>query len=106
MAKDGPTVAGNFAAGQTLEGSFQFQPGKCYTLIGQGAGVNITLEIQYVTPVPGLAPSVAKSGAASQATLGGGANCIKPLSPFATQAKFIITAASGQGVAAAQLYSK
>jgi hypothetical protein len=106
MAKDGPTIAGNFATGQTLESAFQFQPGKCYTLIGQGAGVSITLEIQYTTPVPGLAPSVGKSGAASQATLGAGANCIKPLAPFATSAKFILTAVSGQGVAAAQLYSK
>jgi hypothetical protein len=106
MAKDGPTVAGNFSPGQTLTSQFTFQPGKCYTLIGQGVGVSITLEIQYVTPLPGLAPSVGKSSAGSQATLGAGANCLRPLSPFPANAMFIVTAASGQGLAAAQLYSK
>jgi glycerol-3-phosphate dehydrogenase len=55
MQKEGPTVAGNFQAGQTLESTFTFTPGKCYTLIATGAGVtDVGLEMQYVTPVPGL----------------------------------------------------
>ena len=108
MQKDGPIVAGNFQTGQTLEGSFTFQPGKCYTLVAQGAGItSIGLEMQYVTPLPGLAPSIGRSSqSGSQASIGGKANCLRPISPFPAQAKFIITAKAGAGVGAAQLFSK
>jgi hypothetical protein len=108
MQKDGPVVAGNFQPGQTIEGTFTFQPGKCYTLLAQGAGItSLGLEIQYVTVIPGLAPSVGKSTQnGPQASIGGKANCLKPLSPFPAQAKFIMTAKGGAGVAAAQLFSK
>ena len=108
MQKDGAMVAGNFQAGQTLEGTFTFQPGKCYTLVAQGAGItSIGLEMQYVTPLPGLAPSIGKSSqAGSQASIGGKANCLRPISPFPAQAKFIVTARTGAGMAAAQLFSK
>ena len=70
MAKEGPVVAGNFQAGQTLESGFTFQPGKCYTLVAQGAGPQIELEMQYVTPLPGLAPSIGKSKAGAQTSIG------------------------------------
>jgi hypothetical protein len=108
MAKDGPVVAGNFQTGQTLEGSFTFQPGKCYTLVAQGAGPSaIGLEMQYVTPLPGLAPSIGRSSqSGAQASIGGKANCLRPISPFPAQAKFIVTAKAGAGVIAAQLFSK
>ena len=108
MAKDGPIVAGNFQAGQTLEGAFNFQPGKCYTLVAQGAGVtSVGLEMQYVTPVPGLAPSIGKSAQnGAQVSIGGKANCLRPISPFPANAKFIVTAKAGAGVIAAQLFSK
>lgn len=108
MAKDGPVVAGNFQTGQTLEGTFTFQPGKCYTLVAQGAGPSaVGLEMQYVTPLPGLAPSIGRSGqSGAQASIGGKANCLRPISPFPAQAKFIVTAKAGAGVIAAQLFSK
>jgi hypothetical protein len=108
MAKDGPIVAGNFQPGQTLEGTFTFQPGKCYTLVAQGAGVTaVGLEMQYVTPLPGLAPSIGKSSqSGAQASIGGKANCLRPISPFPAQAKFIVTSKSGAGLIAAQLFSK
>jgi hypothetical protein len=108
MQKDGPTVAGNFQTGQTLEGAFTFQPGKCYTLVAQGVGITqLDLEMQYVTPLPGLAPTISKSSTrGAQASIGAGNNCLKPISPFPAQAKFIIKATSGAGMAAAQLYSK
>ena len=108
MQKDGAMVAGNFQAGQTLEGTFTFQPGKCYTLVAQGVGItNLGLEMQYVTPLPGLAPSIGKSSqSGSQASIGGKANCLRPISPVPAQAKFIVTAKAGAGMAAAQLFSK
>jgi hypothetical protein len=108
MQKDGPMVAGNFQTGQTLEGNFTFQPGKCYTLVAQGVGItSLGLEMQYVTPLPGLAPSIGKSSqSGTQASIGGKANCLRPISPFPAQAKFIVTAKAGAGMAAAQLFSK
>lgn len=108
MQKDGPMVAGNFQTGQTLEGTFTFQPGKCYTLVAQGVGItSLGLEMQYVTPLPGLAPSIGKSSqSGAQASIGGKANCLRPISPFPAQAKFIVTAKAGAGMAAAQLFSK
>ncbi len=108
MQKDGPIVAGNFQEGQSMEGAFMFQPGKCYTLVGAGAGVSqLDLEIQYVTPLPGLTPSIGKSSQrGSQASIGGKTNCLRPISPFPAQAKFIVRAGKGAGLAAVQLYSK
>jgi hypothetical protein len=108
MTKEGAPVAGNFQAGQTLEGQFSFQPGKCYTLVAQGVGITqLDLEMQYVTPIPGINPSIAKSSQkGAQASIGGKNNCLKPLSPFPANAKFIVTARSGAGLAAAQLYVK
>ncbi len=108
MAKEGPTLAGNFQEGQTLEGSFTFQPGKCYTVLAVGAGIQeVDIEMQYVTPIPGLAPSIGKdSQKGTQASIGGKGNCLKPLSPFPANAKYIVKATKGAGVAAAQLYVK
>ncbi len=108
MAQDGPIVVGNFQEGQTLEGTFTFQPGKCYTLVGAGAGpTSIKLEMQYVTPLPGLAPTIGTSSqTGAQASIGGKANCLRPISPFPANAKFIVRAAKGAGLIAAQLYSK
>jgi len=108
MQKEGPIVAGNFQEGQTLESTFQFQPGKCYTLVGSAVGIQrLELEMQYVTPLPGLAPSIGKSSqTGAQASIGRQNGCLKPLSPFPAQAKFIVRAAKGAGMAAAQLYAK
>ncbi|HVH41312.1 MAG TPA: hypothetical protein VM925_03185 [Labilithrix sp.] len=108
MAKEGNTIAGNFQEGQTLEGAFTFQPGKCYTVVAVGAGIQeIDIEMQYVTPLPGLSPSIGKdSQKGAQASIGGKGQCLKPISPFPTNAKYVVRAAKGAGVAAAQLYVK
>ena len=108
MAKEGATLAGNFQEGQTLEGTFTFQPGKCYTVLAVGAGIQeVDVEMQYVTPIPGLAPSIGKdSQKGTQASIGGKGNCLKPISPFPANAKYIVRATKGAGVAAAQLYVK
>lgn len=107
MAKEGATIAGMFQEGQVLEAPFTFQPGKCYTLVGAGAGPQVELEMMYTTPVPGFAPSIGTSGAAApQAAIGGKGNCLRPLSPLPTQAKFVLRARKGSGLAAAQLYVK
>ncbi len=108
MTKDGPAVAGNFQEGQTLEGTFTFQPGKCYTLVAAGVGITqLDLEMQYTTPIPGLSPSIGKSTqTGAMVSMGGKNNCLRPMSPIAAPARFIVRATKGAGLAAAQLYSK
>ena len=98
----------NVQTGQTLESAFSFQPGKCYTVVAVGAGITeIDIEMQYVTPIPGINPSIGKDGQkGSQASIGGKNNCLRPLSPMAAQAKYIVRDVAGAGLIAAQLYSK
>jgi hypothetical protein len=112
-AKEGGMIAGNFQQGQTMEQAFTLQPGKCYTVVAASAGIQqVDVELLAVTPVPGMNPSMGKATgtagmAGSQAVLGSKANCIKlALSPFPVQAKFVVTATRGAGMAAAQLYVK
>ena len=109
MAKEGNLAAGNFQPGQTLEGNFTIQPGKCYTLVAAGAGVSsIDLEMFLVTPIPGMQGSFAKNtNKGAQTSIGGKANCVKlALSPVPVQAKWVATAKAGAGIIAVQLYSK
>ncbi len=107
------SIAGNFQQGQTLEGSFTMQPGKCYTVVASSAGIQqLDITLVGLTPIPGMNPTfgsaTGKPGmAGSQAVLGSKTNCVKlALSPIAVQAKYIITATRGAGIGAAQLYSK
>jgi hypothetical protein len=109
MTADGPVVAGTFQEGQTLEAPFTLQPGKCYTLVAAGAGPShVEVEMMYTVPIPGIpAPSIGTSPEKGPtATIGGKGKCLKPISPIAATAKFILRAKKGAGVAAAQLYSK
>ncbi len=108
MTKDGPTVAGMFQEGQTLEAAFTFQPGRCYTLVAAGAGPQaVEVEMMYTTPLPGFSPSIGTAGGSGpQASIGGKGNCLKPISPMAAPAKFVLRAKKGGGLAAAQLYVK
>jgi hypothetical protein len=106
---DGSPFAGQFAAGQTLEQTINIKGNGCYTIVGASLGIqqlDIALVIQ---PAPQLQPiTVAQSsGTGPNATLGGKATgCWRNPTPFAGQGKVILRASSGQGLAAAQVFSK
>ena len=106
---DGAPFAGQFAAGQTLEQVINIKGNGCYTIVAASLGIqqlDISLVIQ---PAPQLQPiTVAQSsGAGPNATLGGKATgCWRNPTPFAGQGKVILRATSGQGLAAAQVFSK
>jgi hypothetical protein len=111
--KEGAMIAGNFQTGQTLEQSFTMQPGRCYTVVGASAGIQqLDIQIVGLMPIPGMNPQFGSAtghpgAAGSVAVLGSKNNCIKlALSPIAVQAKVILTATKGMGMAAAQLYIK
>jgi len=108
MQKAGPVVAGNFKPGQTLETTTQLLPGKCYTILAVGAGIQeLDINLIALTPIPGMSPELARdNGTGANASLGGGGNCFKLPVPFGVNAKWIMTAKSGSGLAAGQMYVK
>lgn len=106
----GDVIAGQFQAGQTLEQSFQMEPGKCYAALAVGAGISeMDIKFVAVTPIPGQPPVLAQDQTqGSNASLGGKGKCFKwsPIVPVAISAKAIYTAVAGSGVAAGRLYVK
>lgn len=106
---DGSPFAGQFAAGQTLEQNINIKPNGCYTIVGASVGIqqlDITLVVQ---PTPLMQPIVVaqSSGTGPNATLGGKATgCWRNPTPLAGTGKVILRATSGQGLAAAQVFSK
>jgi hypothetical protein len=109
MKPDGGPFAGQFAEGQTLEQPFNISPGKCYTVVGVGIGIQ-ELDIQLVAqPLPNAPPIplAQDSTTGPQATLGGKANgCWKNPTPLGGPGKVILKATKGAGLGMAQVYSK
>jgi len=108
MQPDGKSFAGNFQQGQTLEQPFTLQPGKCYSVVGVGAGIQ-QLDIMIAAqPMPQMPPQVlAQSNTQGpNATLGGKGACFKNPLPFGGPAKVIVKATAGSGMALAQIYVK
>jgi hypothetical protein len=108
MNREGAVVAGNFKEGQTLEQPFQMLPGKCYTILAVGAGIGqLDIDVIALTPIPGTSGSLAHvAGNGPNASLGGRGNCYKWGLPVGINAKYVIRATRGQGIAAGQLYTK
>jgi hypothetical protein len=107
MAREGNLIAGSFKEGQTLEQPFQLLPGKCYTVLAVGAGVTqLDLAIVAVTPIPQASGVLAQTSGTTNAALGGRGNCFRWDLPVGINAKYVLRAARGMGIAAGQLYSK
>jgi hypothetical protein len=108
MQPDGGAFAGQFQEGQTLEQQFNIQPGKCYSVVGVGIGIQ-ELDISIAAqPVPNLPPTplAQDQGSGPNATLGGKGNCFKNPLPIGGPAKVIVKATKGSGMAVAQIYVK
>ena len=102
-------LAGNFTQGQSLETTFQMNPGKCYTVVGAGLPTVQNLDISLVPTVaiPGLqAVMAADNTQGSTAVVGAKPNCFKYALPMGAPVKMIMTVSAGQGAAAAQVYEK
>ena len=108
MQPDGGAFAGQFQEGQSLEQPFNIQPGKCYSVVGVGVGIQ-ELDIQIAAqPVPNIPPTTLAQDSTSgpNATLGGKGNCFKNPLPVGGPAKVIMKATKGAGMAVAQIYVK
>lgn len=105
---EGMPFAGQFAAGQVLEQPITILPNKCYTVVGASIGIT-QLDIALVVQPPALqAIQVQQSQpAGANAVLGGKAQgCWRNPTPLTGQGKVIMRATAGQGLAAAQVFSK
>jgi hypothetical protein len=106
---DGSPFAGQFAAGQVLEQVINIKGNGCYTIVGASVGIQQLDIALVVQPTPAMQPiTVAQSaGTGPNTTLGGKATgCWRNPTPLAGTAKVILRATSGQGLAAAQVFSK
>ena len=106
---DGSPFAGQFAAGQTLEQTINIKGNGCYTIVAASMGIQQLDIALVVQPTPLMQPiTVAQSsGTGPNATLGGKATgCWRNPTPLVGQGKVILRATSGQGLAAAQVFSK
>jgi hypothetical protein len=104
----GAPLTGNFQAGQCVEVQVTLNPGKCYTAVGFGSpGEDVHLELAAALPSAFPIPPFAQDNTTgSTAVLGGGGNCVKWPGPVPMPVKLVLRVASGQGMAAAQLYEK
>jgi hypothetical protein len=108
MQREGNIAAGQFREGDSLEVPMQLNPGKCYTVLAVGAGIQeMHISLMSATPIPGQFQEVARDGGGgAQATLGGKGNCYKWPWPVGAQGKYVMKATRGSGVAAGALYVK
>jgi hypothetical protein len=108
MTREGPVVAGQFKDGQILEQPIQILPGKCYAVLAVGAGIaEMDITLVATTPIPQATPILAQDqGTGASASLGGRGQCFKWSLPFGINAKFVLKATRGSGIAAGQLYVK
>jgi hypothetical protein len=107
MQAEGNMSEDTLQAGQRKDVTLTLSGGKCYTIIGasplgQIQNLNITL----------LAPPFYNMNAGTDnmtgntAVIGNGSQPLCPITPFPLQYKLAVTAVSGQGTFAVQLYSK
>lgn len=103
----GGALAGNFQGGQCLEAQVMLQPGKCYTVIGTGAGpTEVDVQLQLPLPPPANQVIAQDNSSGPMAVLGKSPDCFKNPSPFPAPMKLVLLVPAGQGMAAAQLYEK
>lgn len=107
MQKVAGPIAGNFQQGQTLSVDFQMQPGKCYTAVANSTGIGeLDLQIVPMTPL-GPGPAVAQDqGTGASAIIGASGQCWTYQAPFGATGRLIMTARSGGGLAAAEIYAR
>jgi len=105
----GAAMLGNVGGAQTLEQQIMLQPNKCYSAVALGMPPITELNVQFiaVTIIPGMAPVLATDqDTGASATLGKKPNCYKWVLPLPVAVRVVVTAAAGQGVAAAQVFEK
>ena len=105
----GAAFVGNVGGAVTLEQQIMLQPNKCYSAVALGMPPISELNVQFVavTIIPGMAPILATDqDTGPSATLGKKPNCYKWALPLPVAVRVVVSAAGGQGLAAAQVFEK
>jgi hypothetical protein len=107
MQRDGGITAANFQEGQVMTQPINLQPGKCYTIVAVGIGIQ-EVDIRLVASIQGFSQELATDkGNGAQASLGGKGNCYRsPVPAVALPAQWMVRASKGAGLAAAAVYVK
>jgi hypothetical protein len=113
LKAEGDLIAGMIQEGGTIDRDVSLQPGKCYTILGQGTGVtqlDMTLTFKAPMAIPGMPAAVlaqsSTSGDKSAIGAGGVGKCYKTIGPLVVPAVLSIKATKGSGAAGAQVYAK
>lgn len=105
---DGSPFAGQFGQGQVLEQPINIKGNGCYTVVAASMGIQ-QLDVALVVTPPMMQPmTVAQSSTTGpNATLGGKVTgCWRNPTPLMGTGKVVMRATAGQGLAAAQVFSK
>ncbi|MBW2529594.1 MAG: hypothetical protein JRI23_35785 [Deltaproteobacteria bacterium] len=103
----GDPFAGNFQQGQTLEQSFEMHPNKCYTVIANSQGITeLDIQLQTVLPMAGAQVVAQDNQQGPNPVLGGRGQCYQYMAPVGVNAKAVLIATAGSGLAAARIYVK
>ena len=102
----GAVEAGAFQTGQGLMRTFEAEPGKCYSVIGTGVGIEqLELTATYVTLHSGTDRKFGSAkGGGSQVVLGAGDHCSRSVSTLVERIRVILTASKGDGVGVFRVY--
>ena len=110
MKEDGAPIAGTAQEGGTVDKDISLQPGKCYTILGQGLPPvsQVDLILSAKIALPGVPPVVLaqSSTTGDKAAIGAGKNCYKTIGPIVISAVLSIKATKGAGAVGAQVYMK
>jgi hypothetical protein len=106
MQPEGGPFAGSFREGDKLTQVVHLVPGRCYGVIGVGAGI-ADLDLELVLGEAPVDYTMGSDGTKGpQAIIGPGGKCIQNTLPTEEPAKVIVTAKAGRGSALVQIYWK
>lgn len=108
MQPEGQMVRLTLQQGQTSEGQFQLQPGKCYTIVGASMPGVIETAVKITMPAPLTTQVLGQnaSGPNPMPVVWGGGNCYRTPSPIAMPVRLEVTMVSGAGAVGLQPYAK
>jgi hypothetical protein len=108
MKPDGSLLKLTLQQGQTSDGQFNLQPGKCYTLVGASMPGVIEVAIKVTMPSPLQQQVLGQNDAGPNPmpVVWGGGNCYRSPAPMAMPVRLEVTMKSGAGTIGIQPYAK
>jgi hypothetical protein len=108
MQPAGSAIRLNLQQGQTSEGQFTLEPGKCYTLVGASNPGVLETSIKVTMPAPLQTQVLGENapGPNPMPVVWGGGNCYRSPSPLPMPARLEVKMVTGSGQIGIQPYAK